>query len=364
MKISVVTDYLESLFPLQYQEDYDNSGLIIGDANKKVTDSLVALDCTEEVIEEAITLNCNLIITHHPLLFTSIKSITGKNYIERIILKAIKNDIAIYCIHTNLDNVKYGVNSVIADRIGVINQEILRPSNKYIIKLVFYCPISDSNNLKNKLWEAGAGKIGNYSHCSFSSVGNGTFQAGSSSSPKVGEKNKLHIEKEEKIEMVFYSNLKSKILNVLIDEHPYEEVAYELYQIDNLNKDIGAGLCGDLKETISANEFLIKLKKIMQTDCIRYTNLKNKFISKVALCGGSGSFLLEDAKRVNADIFISSDFKYHQFFEADNDIIIADIGHYESEQFTKELIYNLLNKKFTKFATQLSKINTNPIKYL
>ena len=164
--------------------------------------------------------------------------------------------------------------------------------------------------------------------------------------------------------MVFYSNLKSKILNVLVDEHPYEEVAYELYQIDNSNQDIGAGLYGELKETISTNEFLIKLKKIMQTDCIRYTNLKTKFISKVALCGGSGSFLLEDAKRVNADIFISSDFKYHQFFETENDIIIADIGHYESEQFTKGLIYNLLNKKFTKFATQLSKINTNPIKYL
>ena len=364
MKIQEITDYLESFFPLIYQENYDNSGLIIGDKNEKAVGILITLDCTNEVVDEAIKLNCNLIIAHHPILFNPIKSITGKNYIERIIIKAIKNNIAIYAIHTNLDNVKNGVNSVIADNIGLTNTKILRPKHNYIKKLTFYCPISESQKIKDKLWEIGAGNIGDYSHCSFSSLGKGTFMAGENSCPTLGEKNKLHVEKEEKIEMVFFSNLQDKILNKLFSEHPYEEVAYELYHIDNANKDIGSGLYGNLKKSMDSQDFLYKLKQVMQTDCIRYTNLDNKKINKVAICGGSGSFLLEDAKRIKADIFISSDFKYHQFFDADNQIIIADIGHYESEQFTKDLIYNMLVKKFTKFAVLLSKINTNPIKYL
>jgi dinuclear metal center YbgI/SA1388 family protein len=364
MKINDIITYLESFAPLQLQEDYDNSGLITGDKNWITSSALICLDCTEEVVDEAIEKSCNLIIAHHPIVFSGLKSITGKNYIERTIIKAIKNNIAIYAIHTNLDNVKHGVNWTIAQKIGLLNSKILRPKTDYIKKLTFYCPISDSQQLKEKLWQAGAGKIGNYSHCSFSSLGEGTFMGNDNSSPVLGEKNKLHKEKEEKIEMILPSYSKNKILSTLFAEHPYEEVAYELHHLENVNQDIGSGMYGILTEPMETNDFLKHLKEVMQTDCIRYTNIHKKYIKTVAVCGGSGSFLLDDAKAIKADIFITADFKYHQFFDADKAIIIADIGHYESEQFTKELICGVLNKKFTKFATHLSGIITNPINYM
>ena len=364
MKINEITNYLESLAPIYLQEDYDNSGLITGNKYWKVSNILVCLDCTEKVVEEAIAKSCNLIVTHHPIVFSGLKSIVGKNYVEQTIIKAIKNDIAIYAIHTNLDNIKDGVNAVIAKKIGLEKTKILRPKKDFIKKLSFYCPVSEANRIKNLLWEAGAGNIGNYSHCSFSTIGQGTFLGNDFSKPSLGEKNVLHTEKEEKIEIIFPSYLENKILNTLYSVHPYEEVAYEIYLLDNVNQDIGSGLYGKLKKPMKSNDFLRYLKKIMQTKCIRHTNLNKEYIETVSVCGGSGSFLLDDAKRVKADIFITSDFKYHEFFNADNNIIIADIGHYESEQFTKELLNELLKKKFTKFATHLSSINTNPINYI
>ena len=364
MKINEITKYLESLSPLHLQEDYDNSGFITGNKSWNVSNVLVCLDCTEEVVDEAIAKSCNLIVAHHPIVFNGLKSIVGKNYIERTIIKAIKNDIAIYAIHTNLDNIKDGVNSVFAKKIGLENTKILRPKKDFIKKLSFYCPVSDAQRLKDLLWELGGGNIGNYSHCSFSTIGQGTFMGNDDSKPNFGQKNVLHTEKEEKIEMIFPSYLQNRILDTLFKEHTYEEVAYEIHLLDNINQDIGSGLYGRLRNPMKSNDFLNHLKKVMQTDCIRYTDLIKEQIETVAVCGGSGSFLLDDAKRVKADIFITADFKYHEFFNAENDIIIADIGHYESEQFTKELLCEILNEKFTKFATHLSSINTNPINYM
>ncbi len=364
MKINEITNYLESLAPLYLQEDYDNSGLITGNKSWNVSNVLVCLDCTEDVVDEAIARSCNLIIAHHPIVFSGLKSIVGKNYIERTIIKAIKNDIAIYAIHTNLDNIKEGVNAVIGKKIGLENTKILRPKKNFIKKLSFYSPVSDAQRLKILLWEAGAGNIGNYSHCSFSTTGQGTFMGNDDSKPSLGQKKVLHAEKEEKIEMILPLHLQNKILNTLFSEHPYEEVAYEIHLLDNVNQNIGSGIFGKLKTPMKSNDFLKLLKKVMQTDCIRYTDLNKEYIETVAVCGGSGSFLLDDAKKVKADIFITADFKYHEFFDAENDIIIADIGHYESEQFTKELLCEILNKKFTKFATYLSSINTNPINYM
>jgi len=364
MRINEITNYLETLAPIYLQEDYDNSGLITGNKYWKVNNVLVCLDCTEKVVDEAIAKSCNLIVTHHPIVFSGLKSIVGKNYVERIVIKAIKNDIAIYAIHTNLDNIKDGVNSVIAKKIGLEKTKILRPKKDFIRKLSFNCPVSDAKRLKDSIWKAGAGNIGNYSHCSFSTIGQGTFMGNDGSKPYLGQKNVLYSEKEEKIEMIFPSYLENQILNTLFNEHPYEEVAYEIHLLKNVNQDIGSGMFGKLKTPMKTNDFLKHLKKVMETDCIRYTDLNKKQISTVAVCGGSGSFLLNDAKKINADIFITADFKYHEFFDAENDIIIADIGHYESEQFTKELLCDILNEKFTKFAILLSSINTNPINYM
>ena len=364
MKIYEIINYLESIAPLQLQEDYDNSGIITGNTKWDITNVLVCLDCTEAIVDEAINKKCNLIIAHHPIIFSGLKSITGKNYIERTIIKAIKNDIVIYAIHTNLDNIKEGVNMKIANQLGLIDTKILKPKRNCIKKLSFYCPSSEAKIIKEKLWKSGAGNIGNYSHCSFSSIGEGTFMGNEHSNPTIGEKNKIHTEHEIKIEMILPSYLQKDVLNTLFIEHPYEEVAFELQNIDNINPKIGSGLFGQLTKPLKPMDFLNHLKKIMQTECIRYTNINKEYIQTVAVCGGSGSFLLNDAKKIKADIFITADYKYHQFFDAENDLIIADIGHYESEQFTKELICEILNEKFTKFATHLSSINTNPINYL
>lgn len=364
MKIQEIISYLEQIVPLAYQESYDNCGLIVGDKHTDFNGALIALDCTEVVIDEAIDMRCNLIITHHPIIFTGIKKLNGSDHIERTIIKAIKNNIAIYCMHTNLDNLKEGVNAKIAERLDLQNTSILSPKKDILRHLVFYCPTKHTEKVRDALFEIGAGNIGSYDQCSFSISGKGTFRALEESSPFVGKIGTMHIENEDRVEVTFPAYLESAIVKKLQEVHPYEQIAYQIYLIDNINQDVGAGLIGELKEVQVPDQFLNKLKKLMQTDCIRYTRIVRDSIKKVAVCGGSGSFLLESAKNAGADIFITADFKYHDFFMAEEDIIIADIGHYESEHFTKDLIYDLLMKKNAKFAVQLSKVNTNPIKYL
>ncbi len=363
MKIKEITNYLESVAPLHYQESYDNAGLLVGDANREIDAALITLDCTEEVVEEAIENNCNLIIAHHPIIFSGLKKITGQNYVERTIIKAIKNNIAIYAIHTNLDNIKTGVSAKIAEILGVENYKILSPKKDLLRQLAVYCPVSDTEKVKEALFQAGAGDIGNYDECSFSAKGEGTFRANEGCDPHIGNIGERHTEKEEKIEVIFPKYKENTIISALKQAHPYEQVAYQIYILDNIYENVGAGIVGELAQKVDTNRFLEMLKTKMQTDCIRHTKLVKNQIKRVAICGGSGSFLLSNAICEKADIFITADFKYHEFFDGENDIIIADIGHFESEQFTKDLIYDLLSKKFSKFAVRLSKVNTNPINY-
>ncbi|MEL7004460.1 MAG: Nif3-like dinuclear metal center hexameric protein [Bacteroidota bacterium] len=363
-KIRDIIRHLEKLAPSSYQESYDNSGLIVGDPNKDVTNLLVTLDSTEEVVDEAIEKNCNLIIAHHPIVFGGLKSLTGRNYVERTIIKAIKNDIAIYAIHTNLDNVHLGVNKKISDKIGLENCEILQPKKGVLSKLVSYVPVESVKQVLSALHAAGAGNIGNYSDCSFRSEGTGTFKPGDNTDPHIGQQDKLEEVLENRIELIFPSHLEGKVLNSLKESHPYEEVAYYITQISNYNQEVGSGMIGELPEAMEPFAFLKSLKNSMSLNCIRHTKLIDKPVKKVAVCGGSGSFLLSAAKRKEADIYITADFKYHEFFDAENDLVIADIGHYESEVFTKELICDTLSEKFTTFALNLSEIVTNPISYL
>jgi dinuclear metal center YbgI/SA1388 family protein len=364
MNIGKIIVALEQFAPPQLQESYDNSRLITGNKNWECSGALLTLDATEAVIEEAIQSNCNLVIAHHPIVFSGLKSIAGKNYIERTLIKAIKNDIAIYACHTNLDNVALGVNRKIADKIGLKNLQILAPKRNLICKLYTYVPLKEVEAVKNALFEAGAGEIGNYSECSFSVSGVGTFKGNEISNPSIGNKGERHHEAEVKLEVIFPNYLQTKVVEALKVAHPYEEVAYEVIQTENLHQEIGAGMVGMLEKPMASMDFLKHLKRTMKTDCVRYTALVHAQIEKVAICGGAGSFLLEQAKQSGAQIFITGDYKYHQFFDAENDIIIADIGHYESEQFTPELIYDILSQKFGNFALRLSKQNTNPINYL
>ena len=364
MNIKQVTNFLESYAPLQYQESYDNCGLIVGDAKLEVKGALITLDCTEAIIDEAIATGCNLVIAHHPIVFGGLKKLNGSNYIERTVIKAIKNDIAIYAIHTNLDNVHNGVSAKIAEQLGLENCKILAPKSDLLRQLVVYCPLDNAEELKSALYEVGAGTVGDYDQCSFSSVGKGTFRANENCNPFVGEIGEQHTEDEERIEVIYPKFKERAVLNAMNIAHPYEEVAHQIYVLENKHQLVGSGIVGELNEAVDVEVFLKSLKMNMQTDCVRYTPLVKRKIKTVAVCGGSGSFLLKNAIAAKADIFITADFKYHEFFDAENKIVIADIGHYESEQFTKDLIYDLLVKNFTKFAVRLSKVNTNPIKYL
>jgi dinuclear metal center YbgI/SA1388 family protein len=364
MLIKEITDYLEEIAPLSLQENYDNCGLLIGNKNEPINGILTTLDCTPEVVEEAINKKCNLIIAHHPIIFSGLKKLTGANYIERTVLLAIKNNIAIYAAHTNFDNIlKKGVNEYLATLLGLKQTCILSNKPNQLKKLVFFCPATHADKVRNALFTAGLGQIGNYDSCSFNTQGKGTFRALQGANPFVGEVNKVHTEDEIKIEGVFSTWQQPTILNALFSNHPYEEVAYEIYNLDNTNTRVGAGIIGELPEALSVPDFLNHLKQTLQIQQIRYTQLKKPFIKKVAVCGGSGSFLIKNALNAQADAYVTSDIKYHDFFDADKQLLIADIGHYETEKHTKQLFFDILTEKFSNFAIHISEINTNPVNY-
>jgi dinuclear metal center YbgI/SA1388 family protein len=363
MRLSNIIQHLESIAPLSYQEDYDNSGLLVGAADQEVTQALVALDCTEAIVDEAIANGCDLIITHHPIVFKGLKKLNGKNYVERVILKAVKHGIALYAIHTNLDAVSTGVNKEICDRLGIINPVILNPKPGILKKLVTFCPLAQAETVKNALFAAGAGNISNYSECSFNVAGSGTFKGSAETHPFAGTPGLRHEEAEIRMEMIFKAQDERKILLALLENHPYEEVAYDIYALENRLPTVGSGMIGWLETPLDGPDFLALVKDKMQARVIRHTAILPEKIHKVAVCGGSGSFLLKHAIAAGADAFVTADFKYHEFFDSEEKLIIADIGHFETEQFTSDLLMDIIREKFPNFAIRLTEHNTNPINY-
>lgn len=364
MVVKEITDLIEQVAPLSFQENYDNAGLIVGEHSNKVQGILLCLDITEAVLEEALQHNCNLIIAHHPIVFKGLKKFNGKNYVERVVIKAIQNNLNLYAAHTNLDNVmSNGVNEKIASKLELTHIQILKPLSENLAKLVTYCPPQYSEMLRKSLWEAGSGNIGKYDQCSFSTIGTGTFRGNEDSHPSIGTKGELEKVQEERIEILFEKQNQNHLIKSLKQNHPYEEVAYEIYDIANENQTKGAGVIGTLAEPLTQAEFLQFLKVKMNLTAIRYTETQTDYISKIAICGGSGRFLLEDAMRQGADVFVTADFKYHDYFEVEHKIMVCDIGHYESEIFTTEIFMKIIQEKFPKFAPRFTETNTNPIKY-
>ncbi len=364
MKVKDITDHLESLAPRAYQESYDNSGLLTGEPSQELTGVLVTLDCTEDVVQEAIDGGVNMIVAHHPIIFKGLKKLTGSNYVERTVLKAIRSNIALYAIHTNLDNVHAGVNKKIGEKIGLTNLRILLPKKNTLSKLVTFIPHQHAETVMKSLHEAGAGQIGKYENCSFSQEGTGTFMPKEGAAPRIGQVNHQESVKEIRVEVILPTHLEGRIAGALRNSHPYEEIAYYLTRLDNENQEVGSGMIGDLEQATEPIEFLRRLKSNMNLNTIRHTRLLDKKVKKVAICGGSGSFLLPQAISSGADFFVTADFKYHEFFDADGKITLADIGHFESEVFTKELIVEILKEKFPTFAVNFSTTDTNPIRYL
>lgn len=364
MQIRDITNYIEQLAPLSYAEDFDNVGLLIGSYSTKVKGVLVTLDTLEKTIDEAIAKECNLIISFHPIIFSGLKKLNGNNYVERVVLKAIQNNIAIYATHTALDNVQNGVSAKMCEVLGLQNIKTLIPKKGTIKKLTTYVPTEQANYLREQLFNAGAGSIGNYDNCSFNVNGKGSFKGNTESNPTIGNKGELTFEDETCISVTFDAYLEGKILNALFNNHPYEEVAYEIITLNNENQHIGMGMIGEFTDEINENEFLKFVKKTFKTSCVRHSELLNKPIKKVAVLGGSGSFAINNAIKAKADAYISADFKYHEFFKAEKKILLADVGHYESEQFTKNILVDYLSKKFSTFAIILSEESTNPIYYI
>jgi dinuclear metal center YbgI/SA1388 family protein len=362
-KIAEIISFLESLAHPSLQEHYDNAGLITGHPGWDCTGMLISLDATEEVINEAIEKKCNLVVAHHPIIFGGLKKINGNNYVERAVIAAIKKDIAIYAIHTNLDNVKDGVNGRMAKMLGLEDVNVLSPKQETLKKLFTFVPSDHAEKVRNVLFEAGAGHIGNYSECSFNATGTGTFKGMQGTHPFVGKVGERHSEEELKIEVVFPFFLEKKIMAALFAAHPYEEVAYDLVQLSNNYQDIGSGAIGRLENPVEPKAFLSHLKDIFKVPVIRHTKYGDNPIQNVAVCGGAGSFLISSALASEADIFITGDMKYHEFFDAEDRMIIADIGHYESEQFTIDLLQEVLEQKFPTFAVLKTTVNTNPVHY-
>lgn len=363
MQISQITHEIELFAPCVYSENYDNVGLLVGNANEECTGVLLSLDCTEEVIDEAIASKCNLIVSHHPLIFSGLKKITGKNLVERCVIKAIKNNIALYACHTNIDNVIAGVNAKIAQKLQLTNHRILSPAEHLLKKVVTFVPKSHHQQVLEALFVAGAGHIGKYSHCSFYHEGTGTYQGNQFTKPFIGKAGELSKEVEVRLETVFPAYKQQQIIKTLLQTHPYEEVAYDIYSIENQYNNVGSGLIAELNTPCTEIDFLQRVKSNFDLNTLKHSPFRGNTVKKIAICGGSGKFLMKDAMNAGADVFLTADLKYHDFFEADGKILLIDIGHYESEQFTPEIFYSIITNKFPTFAIHLSKINTNPVNY-
>ncbi|MBL7471663.1 Nif3-like dinuclear metal center hexameric protein [Robertkochia sediminum] len=364
MTIKQITDHIEAFAPLPYAEDFDNVGLLVGNAHADCTGVLVSLDTLEAVVDEAIEKACNLIVSFHPIIFSGLKKITGKTYVERVVLKAIRNDIAIYAIHTALDNSFEGVNARICDVLGLSNKKVLIPQKATIKKLTTFVPVEHAEKLRQALFEAGAGNIGNYSHCSFNLEGDGTFKGEEGADPVYGKKGEVHTEKEVMVGVTYARHTESQVLQGLFKAHPYEEVAYEIHTLENTNQHIGIGMTGTFEAPMEETTFLDHVKSVFKTGCVRHSALRGKPVKKVAVLGGSGAFGIGNALAAGADAYITGDLKYHDFYKAEGKILLADPGHFETEQYTKELLVEHLRKKIPNFAIVLSVCNTNPVKYL
>lgn len=362
IKVKDIASAMEQWAPLAWQESYDNAGLLVGDKNQEVTGILVSLDCTEEVIEEAKAKNCNMIIAHHPIIFKGLKSLTGKNYVEKTVISAIKNDIILYASHTNLDHAPKGVSYHLAQKFGIKGQ-VLSPAKENLKKLSFFVPRENAESVRMALNSAGAGQIGNYENCSFTSEGIGRFTPNQEANPHIGKALKAEEVEEMKVEVILPSHKEAEILQTLFTSHPYEEVSYFIQKLDNTWNEVGAGYIGELEKEISEDDFFQLIKEKLGIQNFRHSPKTGKKIKKIAFCGGAGSFLIQKAKAAGADAYITGDIKYHEFFDAENQIILVDVGHYESEVMIKDAICEYLSNIFCNFAVLKSETNTNPINF-
>ncbi len=363
MRIQEVIRALERWAPPVLQEEYDNCGLQVGDPTMTVERALLTLDCTEAVVAEAVQHGCGLIIAHHPVIFKGLKALTGGSGVQRTLLAAVRANVAIYALHTNLDNVIDGVNGEIAARLGLQPLRVLDPKPGRLCKLGVFVPIGHADAVRNALFAAGAGRIGGYDECSFNVDGTGTFRAGAGTNPFVGEHRVRHAESEVRVEVICPVHATATVVAALKAAHPYEVAAFDLYPLLNHHEGIGSGLVGEWEHPLEEGIFLDRLKQVFACPVVRHTRRTGRPVKRVALCGGSGAFLLSKALAAGVDAYVTADVKYHEFFLPEGRLLLADIGHFESERFTPDRIRNHLARILPTFATRLSETGTNPIHF-
>ncbi|SHF36275.1 Nif3-like dinuclear metal center hexameric protein [Chryseobacterium vrystaatense] len=363
MTISEVISKIENRIPLQQAEDFDNVGLLCGAPERNVSGILVCHDALENVVDEAIQKNCNLIVCFHPIIFSGLKSLTGKNYVERAVLKAIENKIAIYAIHTAFDNDLFGVNYGICSHLGLKDMKILQPKKNNLQQLTVFVPKEHSSQVKEALFSAGAGNIGFYDECSFTLNGKGTFRPMEGSIPFSGQQNIRENADEDMISVIFEGYKLRGLISAMKSAHPYEEVAYQVYQLENENQHSGLGMYGDFEEGIDEQDFLRLVKEKFDLEVIKHSDFNQKKIKRVGVLGGSGASGIKSALSRKCDAYLTGDIKYHDYFLAESKMLICDIGHYESEQFVTQQLFEILSQKFSTFAISKSIEKTNPVNY-
>lgn len=363
MKIREVISKIEKRIPLQQAEDFDNVGLLCGSWDRNVSGILICHDALENVVDEAIQKNCNLIVCFHPIIFSGLKSLTGKNYVERAVLKAIENKIAIYAIHTAFDNDFFGVNYGICNQLGLKNLKILQPKKNNLKQLTVFVPKEHAEKVREALFAAGAGSIGFYDECSFTINGDGTFRPGEGSNPFSGQQNIRENADEDMISVIFEDYKQVQVVSAMKNAHPYEEVAHQVYSLDNANQYAGLGMYGDFEEPLDEKDFLKIVREKFNLEVIRHSGFNNKKIKRVGVLGGSGAGGIRSAVSKKCDAYLTGDVKYHDFFLAESKMLICDIGHFESEQFVTQQLFEIFSQKFTTFAISKSIEKTNPVNY-
>ncbi|WP_353892287.1 Nif3-like dinuclear metal center hexameric protein [Proteinivorax hydrogeniformans] len=367
LAIAEITKELESIAPksLAYFSK-DNNGLLVGDSSQKVNKVMVTLDITEDIMEYAIKSKCDLIISHHPIIFGGIDKIDTKSKTGRIIIKAIQNNISIYAAHTNLDVAWGGVNDSLAKKLGLKVTGVLDKieASKYY-KVVVFVPLDYKEKVLDAMAQQGAGNIGDYSHCTFTTLGEGTFKPLEGSNPFLGETGNLETVKEVKIESIVSSDRLGGVLSGMKNAHPYEEVAYDVLPLQN-NPDVyGLGRTTVLEAPITSIELANHVKKELNCTAVKFFGDKGKKVSKVAVLGGSGGSLIKKAKKLNCHAIITSDVDYHQGQLADElDICIIDPGHYHTEVVIVEDIAQKLNKVFSGKVDFQTALNNCPYSYI
>lgn len=363
MKVKEIASAIERVAPLYLQESYDNAGMQVGDPDSVITGVVLCTDVRECIVDEAIACGANLIISHHPLIFHGLKKLTGRNYVERTVLKAIRHGVSIYCAHTNLDNARGGVSYKMAEKLGMKNVEVLDPQVGTQRKIVVFVPQAQAADVEQAMWRAGAGTLGDYDRCSYRVEGEGRFHALDGANPFAGEVGEDHVENEVRVEVLVNKARCSAVIVAMLAAHPYEEPAFDVIPLENADRYSGSGVIGDIEE-IGGSDFMHRLKEAFGVDTVRFSGNLDRKVKRVALCGGAGSFLAGKAMSMGADVYVTGDMKYHEFQGNEERIILADIGHYESEQYTKEIFADIIASLHPDFEVKYANEEQNQVKYI